>query len=103
MNTAPHNKRAKAHGQPFRIERGADGQSTVICSIDGRERRIAFADFVEAERRHALALRRAAIDQALASVLRTARHTARRLRRRAIVAVVSTLRSARPSPMHAAG
>lgn len=103
MNTTQPNQRAKAPGQPFRIERGADGQSTVVCTIDGRERRIAFADFVEAERRHALALRRAAIDQALASVGRAARHTARRLRRKAIVAVVSTLRSARPSPVHAAG
>ncbi len=102
MTTTQPDKRAKAQDQPFRFERGADGQSTVTCSIDGRERRIAFADFVQAERRHALALRRAAIDRTLASVVRTARHTARRLRRRAMVVVVRALRSARPQPMRAA-
>lgn len=95
MKNPPIDQRTQAPGPPFFVERGADGQSTVVCQIDGRDRHIAFADFIEGERRHALALRRAAIDQALASAGRAARHAARRLRRMTVVAVVGAFRPAR--------
>jgi hypothetical protein len=79
-------------GAPFSIEHGPDGR-TVVFRIHGQERREPFADFVAAERRHARALRRAALDRAATELAHALGRAGLRLRRRLFVAVGRTLQS----------
>jgi hypothetical protein len=91
MNRSPSDT-VLQDGPNFRIEDGPRGRTVVRC-LGGREHRESFADFVAAERRHALALRRAAIDQAAADLGRALARLSLRLRRRLIVAAGRTLQS----------
>lgn len=79
-------------GPPLRIEDGPQGRTVVYC-LDGQLRREPFADFVASQRRHALALRRVALDQAATGLGRVLARAGLRLRRRLFVAAGRTLRS----------
>jgi hypothetical protein len=89
----PHSMPSSATDGGQSTERGPDGLFQVLISLDGRLRRIPVADFVGAERLHALALRRAAIDQAFMAAAVLLRRQGRRLRRRMVVALGRGLRA----------